>query len=136
GFRQRDRPPLQRARGRQPSRDGYFLPGYEAQSLAVLPETRFCVRRLVLAQGSAGATLQGENARCLASHHRRDLAEQRAADRACGADRDRKRQQEGRHTRVQLQGGHGRLRESPVVELTERLIGKGYDLRVYDANVK
>lgn len=28
------------------------------------------------------------------------------------------------------------LRESPVVELTERLIGKGFDLRVYDSNVR
>lgn len=27
------------------------------------------------------------------------------------------------------------LRESPLVELTERLLGKGYDLRVYDATV-
>jgi len=37
---------------------------------------------------------------------------------------------------ISFKAGTDDLRESPVVEVVERLLGKGYDVRLYDPNVK
>ncbi|MBB5075447.1 nucleotide sugar dehydrogenase [Nonomuraea endophytica] len=55
---------------------------------------------------------------------------QRAIDLVIGADR-RKVGLFG----LSFKPGTDDLRESPLVEMAERLLGKGYDLRIYDANV-
>jgi GDP-mannose 6-dehydrogenase len=48
---------------------------------------------------------------------------------------------EKRHTRIGILGfsfkaGTDDLRESPMIEVIERLLGKGHDLRIYDKNVQ
>ena len=57
GVRQRDRQPVQEARRRQPRGDGHLLPRREAEPVAVLPEAGLRVRRLVPAEGRAGAAV-------------------------------------------------------------------------------
>ena len=81
-LRERDRQPLQGPRRRQPRGDGHLLPRREAQPLALLPEARLRVRRLVPAEGRARAAATAPGSSTSRPDPVGDTAEQRAADRA------------------------------------------------------
>ena len=103
--------------------DAYLTPG-------------LLLRRLVPAQGPARAGARGPRARTSTCR----------SSRACSPSNEAhfRRTYElltanGRR-RIGLFGlsfkpGTDELRESPLVELAERLIGKGYDLRIYDPTI-
>ena len=77
-----------------------FCQDHEAQPLAVLPEARLRLRRLLPAEGPARAALQGEDARRAAADPLVGAAEQPAADRARRAGGGREGHNEGRHPRL------------------------------------
>ena len=94
------------------------------------------LRRLVPAQGPAALVYKAQLARPRAAAAELDAAEQPAQiDRALDLiDRGQGKRKIG-VLGFRFKAGTDDLRESPLVELIERLIGKGYDLRIYDANV-
>ena len=112
-LRQRDRQRLQAARGRQPRGDGHLLPGRQAESVAVLSQARLRLRRVVPAQGRAGARVsrQGAGPR---SPGARVIASQQPASDPAGLRPDRRDRKEARRTaRIQLQGRNRRPAREP-----------------------
>ena len=61
GVRQRNRPRLQGPRHRQPRRHEHLRQGSEAEPVALLPQARLRLRRLVPAQGSARGQPSGRD---------------------------------------------------------------------------
>ena len=108
----------------------------EAEPLAVLPEAGLRVRRVVPAEGRARAAVPRQGSR------RRPAGDLSRSCRATSCRSSTRIDQivETGKKRVGLLGfsfkaGTDDLRESPIVILAEALLGKGFQLRIYDRNV-
>jgi GDP-mannose 6-dehydrogenase len=100
----------------------YLLPGF-AFGGSCLPKD---LRALVLS---------GQDARFALADSHFHSAEQRNADLRGACNSLWKRAHTSGYFGIQLQGGNRRFARKPLIEVIERLIGKGYDLRIYDKNV-
>ena len=113
-----------------------FCSDDEAEPVVDLPEARLRLRRLVPAEGRAGAPVPRQGSWTSTCHSSTSLLDsnqlpvQRAIERIVETGK----------RKVGLLGfsfkaGTDDLRESPLVILAEALLGKGFELAIYDRNV-
>ena len=117
------------------ARDGDLLCGHEAQHLVGVPQARICLRRFLPAKGLARARSRNATSRPRPSDSR---THPRVEPGSSAANRGHLLRL-GRR-RIGLFGlafksGTDDLRESPLVELAEQLLGKGFDLQIFDPAV-
>ncbi len=114
-------------------RHGDLLPGPQAQHLAQLPAARVRVRRVLPAQGPAGPAEHG--ARRAASTCPSLSSTLISNEILVRALVDRVLETGYRHVALlglSFKMNTDDLRESPNLELAERFVGKGFEVRIYD----
>ena len=122
---------------RQPRGDGDLLPGHQAQPLALLPEAGLRLRRLVPAEGRAraAATRRSRSTSSCRSSNSILPSNQRQIERGVQAVIEQGQARRSASSASSFKAGTDDLRESPMVELIERLHRQGLRPALYDRNV-
>ena len=120
GLHQRDRRRGQHVGHRQRRGDGYLRRGQPAQYLQGLYAAGLCLRRLMLAEGFAGARLSRPHTRSVAAGHRPHPRQQPDADQSRSRLDPGAFQEARRLSRHQLQVRNRRRARKPVCESRRR----------------
>ena len=116
--------------------DEDFLPRQETQYLTRLPDAGLCFGGSCLPKDLRALAYSAKLHDLELPDYERDSAEQRNAGCPRSAVDYGERHRRDRNPGLQFKEGTDDLRESPMIEVIERLVGKGYDLRIYDKNVQ
>ena len=134
-VRQRDGHDCPEPRRRQPSGHGPGLPRHQTEYLAALHEPRIRVRRLLSPKDVRALLYKAREMDVDTPLTKSILDTNRSQmDRAINlilSFKKRKIAMLG----ITFKAGTDDLRESPLVNVTEALIGKGQDVRIYDSNI-